>query len=101
MLAYADRERIMPPEVQALKLTLSGDPVVTVGGRVAASWSCGARATLARVEVTPHVELRRRTGRRSARRPRRTARVCEPERTQVGGHRGVGTSSGVHANIRS
>ena len=39
LLAYADRERILPPAVQPLKLTLSGDPTVTVDGRVAASWT--------------------------------------------------------------
>ena len=38
LLAYAERERIIPPEVQPLKLTLSGDQTVTVDGRVAASW---------------------------------------------------------------
>ncbi len=32
-----DRHRIIPPEVQPLKLTLSGDATVTVDGRVAAS----------------------------------------------------------------
>ncbi len=37
LLAYADRERIIPPAVQPLKLTLSGDQTVTVDGRVAAS----------------------------------------------------------------
>ncbi len=39
LLAYADRDRIIPPEVRPLKLTLSGDPTVTVDGRVAASWN--------------------------------------------------------------
>ena len=39
LLAYADRERIIPPEMRPLKLTLSGDPTVTVDGRVAASWA--------------------------------------------------------------
>jgi hypothetical protein len=38
LLAYADRDRIIPPEIQPLKLTLSGDCTVTVDGRVAASW---------------------------------------------------------------
>ena len=38
MLAHADRERIMPPEVAKLQLTLSGTPTITVDGRVAASW---------------------------------------------------------------
>ena len=34
-----------PPRSQALELTLSGDPTVTVDGRVAASWDSSARAT--------------------------------------------------------
>ena len=38
LLAYADRERIIPASIQPLKLTLSGDQTVTVDGRVAASW---------------------------------------------------------------
>ena len=40
---------------QALQLTLSGDPTVTVDGRVAASW--GIRDDV--LEITPHVELSR------------------------------------------
>ena len=44
LLAYADRERIIPPEVQPLNLTLSGDQTVTVDGRVAASWQLERRA---------------------------------------------------------
>ena len=55
LLAYADRERVMAPEVQALKLTLSGDPTVTVDGRVAASWAIRDDV----LEITPHVELSR------------------------------------------
>ncbi len=38
LLAYADRERIIPASIQPLKLTLSGDQTVLVDGRVAASW---------------------------------------------------------------
>ena len=38
LLAYAERERIIPAEVKPLQLTLSGDQTVTVDGRVAASW---------------------------------------------------------------
>ena len=38
LLAYDDRDRIIPPELRPLKLTLSGDQTVTVDGRVAASW---------------------------------------------------------------
>src|SRR5690349_10039550 len=60
LLAYADRERIIPSELQPLKLTLSGDPSVTVDGRVAASWRLERVGEVARVTVTPHVELARR-----------------------------------------
>ena len=43
LLAYADRDRIIPPELGPLKLTLSGDQTVTVDGRVAASGSSSGR----------------------------------------------------------
>ena len=49
LLAYADRERIMAPEIQALQLTLSGDPTVTVDGRVAASWAMERDGDVARL----------------------------------------------------
>jgi hypothetical protein len=83
MLAYADRERIMSDEVRSLKLTISGDPVVTVAGRVGASWSLLEEGDRVRVEITPHVELRRAD--RSAIRDeaRRTASVCVPDATRV------------------
>ena len=55
LLAYADRERVMAPEVQQLQLTRSGDPTVTVDGRVAASWAIRDDV----LEVTPHVDLAR------------------------------------------
>ena len=89
LLAYADRERIMTPEVQALKLTLSGDPVVTVGGRVARAGACCAEDSLARVEVTPHVELRRADRAAIREEARYTARVCEPDGDARGGRRGL------------
>jgi hypothetical protein len=38
MLAHANRDRIMAPEIQALKLGLAGDQTVTVDGRIVASW---------------------------------------------------------------
>jgi hypothetical protein len=83
MLAYDDRARIMSEEVRALKLTLSGDPVVTVGGRVAASWNLLREDSLARVDITPHVELRRADRSAIREEARRTARVCEPDATRV------------------
>ena len=79
LLAHADRERIFAPEVQALKLTLSGEPAVTVDGRVAASWRVERERDAVRLTVTPHVEIRRaaRTGIRAE--AERTARFCEPD----------------------
>jgi hypothetical protein len=72
LLAYADRERVIPPEVQPLKLTLSGDPTLTVEGRVVASWAMdGPRLT-----ITPHVDFPR-TGVDGE--ALRTARFCAPE----------------------
>ena len=68
LLAYADRERIIPPELRPLKLTLSGDQTVTVDGRVAASWLLERGSAAVRVTVTPHVEL---DSRRPARDPLR------------------------------
>ena len=72
LLAFADRERVMAPEVQQLQLTLSGDPTVTVDGRVAASWAIRDDV----LEITPHVELSR--GQRAAIREEalRTAHFC-------------------------
>jgi hypothetical protein len=79
LLAHADRERIIPTAVQPLKLTLSGDPTVTVDGRVAASWAVEREGDAVRLAVTPHVEIRReaRAGIRAE--AKRTARFCEPD----------------------
>ena len=72
LLAYADRDRIIPPEVQPLKLTLSGDTTLTVDGRVVASWTIdGPRLT-----ITPHVDFPRDGVEEEA---LRTARFCAPE----------------------
>ena len=68
LLAHADRERIIPTAVQPLKLTLSGDPTVTVDGRVAASWARRARGR--RRSASPS----RRTSRSAAPRAPRSAR---------------------------
>jgi DNA glycosylase AlkZ-like len=72
LLAYADRERIMAPEIQALRLTLSGDPTVTVDGRVAASWAIRDDV----LELTPHVELSRAQRMAIREEALRTARFC-------------------------
>jgi hypothetical protein len=79
LLAHADRERIMAPEVAALKLTLSGDPTVTVDGRVAASWAIEPDGEDARLTITPHVDLRRATHAEMRAEAERTARFCAPE----------------------
>ena len=71
LLAYADRDRIIPPEVQPLKLTLSGDTTLTVDGRVVASW------TMDGPKLTHHAARRlpaRRASRRRRCAPRASAR---------------------------
>jgi hypothetical protein len=79
LLAYADRERIIPLEVQPLKLTLSGDQTVTVDGRVAASWKLERRRDAVQVAVVPHVEIRRSARAEIRAEAKRTARFCEPD----------------------
>ena len=79
LLAYADRARIIPPELDALKLTLSGDQTVTVDGRVAASWKLERGRKAVKVVVTPHVEIRRAARAEIRSEAERTARFCEPE----------------------
>jgi hypothetical protein len=79
LLAYADRDRIIPPELQPLKLTLSGDQTVTVDGRVAASWQLERGRKAVRVNVTPHVDIPRRARSEVRAEAERTARFCEPE----------------------
>ena len=59
LLAYADRDRIIPGELLPLQLTLSGSPTVTVDGRVAASWSLNHEDRTATVEITPHADIPR------------------------------------------
>ncbi len=79
LLAYDERERIIPPDVQPLQLTLSGDQTVIVDGRVAASWQLERQGDAARVAVTPHVELRRAARAEIRAEAERTARFCAPE----------------------
>jgi hypothetical protein len=83
LLAYADRDRIIPPELQALKLTLSGDATVTVDGMVAASWKLVRARGAVEVSVTPHVEISRRAAREIRAEAERTARFCEPAARSV------------------
>jgi hypothetical protein len=83
MLAHADRERILAPEVARLQLTLSGDPTVIVDGRVAASWRWEREGDVVRLTVTPHVALRRGARGEIRAEARRTARICEPDARRV------------------
>jgi Winged helix DNA-binding domain len=73
LLAYADRDRIIPHELKPLQLTLSGDPTVTVDGRVAASWAMDGPT----LTITPHAEFVRTD--ELLEEARRTARFCAPE----------------------
>jgi hypothetical protein len=79
LLAYADRERIIPLEVQPLKLTLSGDQTVTVDGRVAASWLLKRGRRAVELSITPHVDIARAAVAEIRAEAERTARFCEPE----------------------
>ena len=67
----SDRDRIIPPEVQPLQLTLSGDQTLTVDGRVAASWTVEE----GRMMITPHADFRPDGIEEEA---LRTARFCAP-----------------------
>jgi hypothetical protein len=78
LLAYADRERIIPPEIAPLKLTLSGSPTVTVDGRVAASWELAREDDSVRLTIVPHVEIARGARTQIHEEADRTARICEP-----------------------
>jgi len=78
LLAYADRERIMAPAIAALKLTLSGDPTVTIDGRVVASWAIARDGDAARLRITPHADVRRAARAELRAEAERTLRFCEP-----------------------
>ena len=81
LLAFAHRDRIIPPGVQPLKLTLSGDPTVTVDGRVAASWALEREGDAVRLTVTPHIEIARAAREEIRAEAARTARIAEPDAT--------------------
>ena len=78
-----------PPEVQPLKLTLSGEPTVTVDGRVAASWRVEREGDAVRLAVTPHVEIAAPHAPRSAPRPSGPRVSASPTRARRGGRGGV------------
>jgi hypothetical protein len=83
LLAYANRDRIIPPELQPLKLTLSGDPTVTVDGRVAASWDLRREGETVGVTIRPHTDISRTHRERIEAEAKRTARICEPDARRV------------------
>jgi Winged helix DNA-binding domain len=87
LLAHQDRERIIPPEVAPLRLTLSGSPTVTVDGRVAASWDYRREDRTVVVTIEPHVEIARKHRAAIREEAKRTARICEPDanRCEVSG----------------
>lgn len=82
LLAYQDRERIIPPEVAPLKLTLSGAPTVTVDGRVAASWDLRRERDDVTVTIEPHADIPRDARAAIREEAERTARICEPDATR-------------------
>jgi hypothetical protein len=79
LLAYADRDRIIPPELAPLQLTLSGDQTVTVDGRIVASWLLERSGKSVRLNITPHTDIKRSALPRIRAEARRTARFCAPE----------------------
>lgn len=83
LLAYADRERIIPLELQPLKLTLSGDQTITVDGRVAASWLLKRSAKAVEVQITPHRAIRRSARAEIRAEAERIARFCSPDAGRV------------------
>jgi len=83
LLAYADRERIIPLELQPMKLTLSGDQTVTVDGRVAASWKLERSAKVVKVVIEPHRAIRRSARAEIRAEAKRTALFCVPGAPRV------------------
>jgi len=79
LLAYAERDRIIPPEVAPRKLPLRGSPTVTVHGRVAASWDLRREGDAVRVEIQPHVDIQRSARAAIRAEAERIARFCEPD----------------------
>ena len=79
LLAYQDRERIIPPELMPLRLTLSGSPTVTVDGRVAASWDLRREDDRVQVTIEPHFEIAQAARVAIREEAERTARICEPD----------------------
>jgi len=83
VLAYADRDRIIPPALTQLKLGLSGNQTVTVDGRVAASWTLERSTRRLKVAIEPHIDIRRSAHAQIRAEARRTARFAEPEAERI------------------
>jgi hypothetical protein len=83
LLAYADRDRIIPPELGPLRLTLSGDQTVTVDGRVVASWKLERATRRVKVVIEPHVGIRKSALAQVRAEAKRTARFAEPEAERI------------------
>jgi hypothetical protein len=79
ILAYADRDRIIPPELTDLKLGLSGDQTVTVDGRVAGSWKLERATRRVKLVIEPHVAIRKSAHAAIRAEAKRTARFAEPD----------------------
>lgn len=76
LLAHADRDRIIPPELQPLKLTLSGDQTLTVRGQVAASWKMDGSTLV----ISPHTDIPKSMRAGVKEEGLRTARLFAPDR---------------------
>jgi hypothetical protein len=83
LLAYADRERIIPAELAQLRLTLSGDQTVTVDGRVAASWQLQRARRSVKVVVEQHRSIPRVARAEVRAEGERIARFAEPDADAV------------------
>jgi hypothetical protein len=83
LLAYADRERVIPADVLPLRLTLSGDTTFTVDGRVAGSWDLVREGEAVKVTLRPHTEIRRAARAEVRAEAERTARFCEPDARSI------------------
>jgi hypothetical protein len=83
LLAYSDRDRIIPPELAPLRLTLSGDQTVTVDGRVAASWKLERATRRVKVAIEPHVDIPKRAHSAIRAEAKRTAAFIEPDADRI------------------
>jgi hypothetical protein len=83
LLAYDDRERIIPEELGPRKITLSGDQAVTVDGRVAAIWKVERRTRGATVVIEPLADIPKRAHAPIRAEAKRVAAFMEPEAERI------------------